>query len=130
MSRVVIEAPNRVLVVEDYRDRVEALVRDGVILTEFTHASNALEALDLLDRPWDVVFLDHDLETYIADPYPKEVTGADVARAMVRSGWMPKAVIIHSMNPAGAKEMEDILKEAEFPVYRIPITELTKWKLR
>lgn len=125
--QICIEAPARVLVVEDFQDRVDCLVRDGIIKTEFTHARNALQALDFLDERWDVIFLDHDLETYIQDPYKREINGTDIARYMATLDWRPSRVIIHSMNPTGAKNMEQILEDADFSVLRIPITAISSW---
>lgn len=125
--QICIEAPARVLVVEDFQDRVDCLVSDGIIRTEFTHAKNALQALDYLDERWDVIFLDHDLETYLQDPYKREITGTDIARYMATLDWRPSRVIIHSMNPTGAIAMERILRDAGFSVLRIPITAISSW---
>jgi hypothetical protein len=71
-----------------------------------------------------VVFLDHDLETYTDQT---EITGADVAKTIAGLPWKPSLVVIHSMNPSGAKTMEGILSGEGIQVLRIPISALTRW---
>jgi hypothetical protein len=131
MTQIRIDAPNRVLFVDDMHDRLEALLDEGVIVTkEVVYAPNALKALDYLqlDR-FDVVFLDHDLETYVYEPYCREITGQDVARAIadLPPDFRPRCAIIHSMNPSGARRMETILLQAGIPTHRIPITAMSGW---
>jgi CheY-like chemotaxis protein len=126
---VVIESPARVLVVDDFPCRKDALYASGVLKTACTYSSNALHALDQLEmNEFDVIFLDHDLETYVYEPYPREITGRDLAKCIVGLPWKPALVVIHSMNPKGAEVMESILQGEGIKVLRIPITELAGWR--
>lgn len=123
--RVKIEEPNSVLVVDDQLSRVEAMVRQGVIPPVLTHAPTATWGIRYMqEQKFDVVFLDHDLDTYVYEPYKREITGVDVVRAMIANQeiWKPAMTIIHSLNPEGAREMDRILKKAGYPCQRIPIT--------
>jgi hypothetical protein len=65
----------------------------------------------IAERRYDLVCLDHDLETEGFDR-----SGLDVARFVRRmpAGRRPKAVFIHSWNPRGADRMYEVLR----PVYR------------
>ena len=88
---------------------------------ELTHTFDAWEALELMKTTkFDLVQLDHDLGQFEYVPYKVEVTGTEVANGMAQ-GLLPEnrpdMVVIHSWNPAGARRMLDILREAEFNVF-------------
>jgi CheY-like chemotaxis protein len=80
----------------------------------------ALHALDA--RKFDMVFLDFNV------PDPANLTGLDVARHLVDSGFTGK-VVIHSANYWGARSIERILRtniltvRAEFSTFDINGTE-------
>lgn len=128
VTKILIEEPNRVLVVDDMPDRLGAMISDGVLVTkQITYAPNALRAICLLgEEKFDVVFLDHDLETYLGE---RELTGQDVARtlASLPPEFRPKHVVIHSMNFPGARAIEAILREAGIDHTRIPLTAFVNW---
>ena len=123
---VVIEAPNKVLVVDEMPARLDALYKSGVLQTKATYAKNGLVAIDWIvdNGPWDVIFLDHDLDTWVHDPYPREVTGRDVAQIITRQSWQPHLVVIHSMNSSGASNIENTLRSAGIKCMQIPIYQI------
>jgi CheY-like chemotaxis protein len=127
---LVIEAPNRVLFVDDQSSRLDALREAGVLQTEVVHAASALDGIDAVvdGGPWDVVFLDHDLDTKVYDPYPREVTGQDVARVLAGMAWRPRLVVVHSMNPVGAASIEAVLRDAGIRCLILPMSTLAAFK--
>lgn len=72
----------------------------------------------------DTLFLDHDLECVEYSPYPREVTGTDVAKALAEN-WKSEhkpLCIVHSLNVVDAPRMARILGTAGFIVHQIPYT--------
>lgn len=116
-----------VLVVDDEACRLRAMFAEGVFDGVMPiYAPDAFQAIARIsERPWDVLFLDHDLNT--CTPDGREVNGMDVALALVDQPWKPTVVIIHSMNFAGAKRMEALLLDRGIDVVRTPITAFTSW---
>lgn len=53
----------------------------------------------------EAISLDHDLEDFRQDPYPREVTGMDVVRWMIANGVFPRVINVHSHNSDRAKWM-------------------------
>jgi DNA-binding NarL/FixJ family response regulator len=124
--KIRIDSPTSVLFVDDQPGRVAYLRYKGVLKTEnVERVVNAYDAIELVkSKSYDVVFLDHDLETYEQGSH-KEITGQDVAKALVGSSvGRPACVVIHSMNPIGAEAIERIFNEAGILAYRAPILEL------
>lgn len=77
-------------------------------------AQTAQESIDILDKesPFDLVHLDHDLGGQVYCP-SDEVSGAHVARHIVSmpDDKCPSLVVVHSHNPAGAKNMVETLRD-------------------
>ena len=63
-------------------------------------------------KPWDIVFLDHDLGGQVFVPSSHPNTGYAVAKYMEENSVEAKQIIIHSMNPAGASNMKTVLPSA------------------
>jgi hypothetical protein len=128
MTDIRITDPERVLFVDDMPGRYAALLGNGVIACSrhrlVTDALAGIGAIELGEA--SVVFLDHDLETFVHDPYPREITGQDVARAIVSlsEDMRPKLVIVHSMNDVGAERIVDILRKGDVECVRIPVSTL------
>jgi hypothetical protein len=59
----------------------------------------------LKEKKWDVLFLDHDVDSV-------KYTGYDVAKFIVREGIEIPQIFIHSMNPVGAENIKNILPHA------------------
>lgn len=107
-----------VLVLEDDPERIKQF-KKRLIGNTFQIVSDADAAiLALTYNKWDVLFLDHDLggETYV--PSSNANTGYQVAKFLHDNPkYKPsEAIIIHSLNPGGAENMQAVLPEA----YRIP----------
>jgi CheY-like chemotaxis protein len=104
------------LVLEDDKDRMKKI---RSFLTGFTFlwcrtASEAINALSNTNNHFDIVSLDHDLAD---DHYIKPVengdligTGQDVADWIAYNKPDIQFVIIHSLNPAGGKNMQRVLE--------------------
>jgi CheY-like chemotaxis protein len=74
------------------------------------HANAAIKALK--KTPFDVVFLDHDLEGEPADPQDTNC-GSEVARFIVKNRISCGRIILHTENRAGRESMEAILGNCE-----------------
>lgn len=120
----------RIMILDDEPERhkkfMERLgtVHDLVIVNNYASAVHQLDGC-----PFDVVYLDYDLDEFVDNPidngpYGKEKCGFDVARYMAglpKSKW-PKKVVVHSLNPAKAPLMLETLKEVGIPVEYKPFT--------
>lgn len=122
----------KIFILEDSHDRIaifEPLLEEyDVVVTE-----TADEAIRVLrEEPFDTIFMDHDLGGvppgyYGAHTDPNsEMTGSEVARWMAESKLDRNVqVFIHSMNPEGAKSMQNILVDAGFKfVKAIPFSQI------
>lgn len=104
--------PLRVLLIEDLPERLEALTsiyraHAWVAVTTGARALTLLAAFD-----FDLISLDYNL----AD----ELTGADVAAAIVGTRHRDARIVVHSQNPIGAAEIRDLLPSAIlYPVSRM-----------
>lgn len=111
------------LILEDNERRRERfnhyLDEWNVITLQFCFTAD--KAIECLQREkYDVIFLDHDLggENFVESS--RDDTGAGVARWMATTSYVGREtdVIIHSMNPRGALEMEQTLQAAGFTMVR------------
>lgn len=110
----------RVLVLEDDPKRTWFLdFKDRLLGIEKNPHDFVRRALHELP---DTLFLDHDLECVEYMPYPREVTGTDVVKALVENwkGETRPLCIVHSMNAPAAKRMAGILEDGGFTVHQIP----------
>ena len=104
----------KTLFIDDDVFRFDRMVELGHIPPDSVHVDNGLKAIDAIvdDGPWCAIFFDHDLATFVADHYPREITGNDVARVLARMDWKPLSVVIHSTNPVGASNIRNTLADA------------------
>jgi DNA-binding NtrC family response regulator len=102
--------PLRVLVVEDDKERIEALL--GIYMYhDIAVAESAQDANEFLSQyQFDVVHLDYDLNSTL--------TGADVAASIPEQN-KSAVIIIHSDNPSGVDCIKALLPDA----YPISISE-------
>jgi len=113
----------KILILEDMVNRLaffkEKLGKHDVYY--FDQANDATEALRLInDKPWDIVFLDHDLEGRIFVPSSYHNTGYTVAKFIADNPDIEIGqVIIHSMNPIGSKNMKTVLPRADVIPYNL-----------
>jgi hypothetical protein len=112
----------KVLFIDDEVFRFDRMVETGNLESTAVHVDNAIKAIDAIvdDGPWDVIFFDHDLATFVQDPYKREITGNDVAKILVRQDWKPKRVIVHSTNSVGANNIFNTLNDVDIPVTICP----------
>lgn len=83
--------------------------KHDLIMTEF--AIEAIKSIHI--KKYDIIFLDHDLGGRQMVDSSYENTGYTVAKEIINSINKHTRVIIHSFNPVGAKNMNDILIHAE-----------------
>lgn len=125
----------RILFLDDMKARHEEFDRisEG---HDVTHVYNAIEAIYALDaaiadgRPYEQVFLDHDLSYHdimipVGAP-SREPTGMVVADHIVAMDVPPAEVVIHSHNPDAAREMVRRISDRwpEINVKRVAFAEL------
>ena len=77
------------------------------------------------NKPFDVIFLDHDLGGEIFVDSNEKNTGYQFSKFIMNEG-VNNSVIIHSMNPAGAQRMRSILPGSRLLPYRILVDFIKK----
>jgi CheY-like chemotaxis protein len=114
----------KVLFVDDEKWRFDKMMDWGIIPPTAVWANSALDAIDAIvdSGPFDSVFLDHDLNTFVHDPYPREITGNDVARVLCSQEWKPVSIVVHSANPVGAARIMATLQDGGLSPILKPIT--------
>lgn len=110
----------KIIILEDSIERIRTFKKElhGHDLFFFDQVSEAKEALTLLG-PFDVIFLDHDLDDKVFVNSNEENTGYQLAKYIAENNIKFDQIIIHSMNPAGVSKMKGILPNAicaPFPV--------------
>ena len=126
----------RVLVLDDIKHRHDTFDRtyDGPD-DEVVHSYRYFHFLDmLLTCKWDLVHLDHDLGDFVdnADTYvdgwgkTQEYNGQHAAMRIceLEDDRLPDRVIIHSVNPVGARAMKAMLFRRGVPVTWEPFGDL------
>lgn len=104
----------KVLILEDSVARIETFKRklaNEYDLYFFDQVRDAIEALSLMG-PFDIVFLDHDLDDKIYVNSEEPNTGYQLAKYISDNKLEFTQVIIHSMNAVGSARMKDILPDA------------------
>ena len=115
----------KVLVLEDNQDRInlfKQIFRNSNLLI-VTNIDDFIREIrrDVFDR----IYMDHDLGGGAFVPSENETTGYQAAKYMVEYDLQKEAeIIIHSMNPAGAEAMRNVLHKNEYNVQVIPFSEL------
>ena len=97
----------RILFLDDAPERVKVF-KQTYIGYNYDIAMNYEECIKLLKTNYyDVVFLDHDLDerSYAGIQDPSIKTGNDVAKFINTLPKCPDLVIVHSLNPEGAKNI-------------------------
>lgn len=118
----------KILILEDMSERIhffkEKLKKHDVYY--FDEAKDAIDALKLMkDKPWDIVFLDHDLGGKVFVPSSDPNTGYAVAKYISENSDLEiKQIILHSMNPAGTQNMKSVLPRADIIPFNLLRTKL------
>lgn len=113
----------KIFVLEDSHSRINALKKKFKKDDDyyFDNVVEAIEGFDLLG-PFDIILLDHDLEGKIFVNSTYENTGYQFAKYLSEKEELNAQIIIHSMNPNGAKNMKSALPQAEI----VPFPRLLK----
>jgi CheY-like chemotaxis protein len=104
---------NRVLILEDNKERIVQFRKNlnGLNVVVDEHAVDAIQHLQ--NEDWDVLFLDHDLGDAVCVSTNNKDTGSEVARWLESNPTRkPRIIIIHSLNVVGQKYMKGILLNA------------------
>ncbi len=125
------DSPLRILLVENSSRRIQTFTRwlpddSDVVLRPVRIGNIAIEMLRR-DRPrdWMGVMLDYDLNLF--DKSAVYRCGGDVAQTMLARTDREIPVLVHSMNPAGAAFMCELLVGAGFDnVTCIPFEDVTR----
>ncbi len=112
----------KVLFIDDDVYRFERMLETQQLHVAAIHVDNALKAINAIvdDGPWDYIYFDHDLATFVDDPYKREITGHDVAKVLVQQDWKPINVVVHSTNSVGANNIKNTLTDAGINVTVCP----------
>lgn len=105
----------KVLFIDDEVERFEKMLELQYLDTHTaTHVNNGIKAIDAIvdNGPWDIIYFDHDLATFVQEPYKREITGNDVAKVLVKQEWKPSKVYIHSSNTIGAENIKHTLEDS------------------
>lgn len=115
----------KVFVLEDNPVRVEIIKENWSQFAEFDIATSFKEAIKIFSDDYDLLMLDHDLGGKIFISSKVENSGANFLRWFVNKKCKDCDIIIHSHNPEGSKNMEEILVRNGYKqVIRIPFGNL------
>mgnify|MGYP001077491652 CR=1 FL=1 len=103
----------KILVLEDGKRRT-AWFKEHFINDEITIVSSVEKAKRyLIEETPEMIFLDHDLDDRIFVDSKEENTGYQLAKFIKKSKKIYNCIIIHSMNPVGARKMKQVLLEGK-----------------
>jgi hypothetical protein len=123
----------RLLVVEDCEQRIARFrqwIKPPFRPTFVRSAGRALRVLDLDGgRTFAGILLDHDLDQAVAAESELQLSGRQVVERLITRIDPDVPILIHSVNPLGARRMEQRLIEHGFDVTRIPFFNLTRFRL-
>jgi CheY-like chemotaxis protein len=104
----------KIFILEDSQERRKVfhkMLSPTHDLSFFGHVEDAKIALRT-GGPFDILFLDHDLDNRVFVDSEEENTGYQLAKYIAENNVHGK-IIIHSMNPYGAARMQEILPDAQ-----------------
>ena len=112
----------KIYIVEDAPERMEWF-RTTFHDCEITHTDQVEKACkDIEENEYDLIFLDRDLGHY-------KFNGEDIAWHMKENKLAEKsAIVIHSVNPRGQRNMKKYLDTYHSQVLQIPFPQLRKMK--
>ena len=116
---------SKVLVIDDIPERHQ-IIREWLhfyhnvdredVLSSYSYRQG-IEALSIYSDKLDMIFLDHDFD-FLVNEDEKDKTGVDIAKFMIEHELNIPVTII-SVNPVGAKNIENTLKgHVDTVVYR------------
>ena len=100
----------KVLLIDDEREIPHIKSVYGIEVTKVAKSyTEGIQALQ--EGGWDMLLLDHDLNSY---PEGKEKTGTDIMRFLqANPKLLPQSIIFVTMNPGGRRRMEGILSDIQ-----------------
>ena len=99
----------KILILEDNIERIKVF-KTHLFNEEKDFCTTAEQAIELLTaKKYDLVYLDHDLEGKPYEDSNYKNTGYQVAKVIPTTINKDTQIIIHSMNPIGAKAMRDVI---------------------
>jgi hypothetical protein len=108
----------RVLFIDDECYRFNRMLDTNNLHVDATHVDDGIKAIwAILNGPWDYIYFDHDLATFLDDLDGDcfEITGYTVAKVLVEQSWKPTNVVIHSTNSIGANNIKNLLDDYDIP---------------
>lgn len=119
--------------IEDSDERVRLCQQwtpNSFRLTLVRSAGRALKVLELdAGRVYGGILLDFDLDQAVASESELQLNGQQVAERLRERVDRDVPILIHSVNPLGARSMEQRLLEHGFDVTRIPFFNLNRERL-
>lgn len=112
----------KILILEDSGPRIKLFKQHygkDHDLYFFDKVIDAKDALELMG-PFDILFLDHDLDDRVYVPSEEPNTGYQLAKWVAERNIKFNEIILHSLNPAGVQNMKAVLPHAKI----IPFTNL------
>lgn len=112
----------KILILEDSGQRIKLFKQHygkKHDLYFFDKVIDAKDALELMG-PFDIIFLDHDLDDRVYVPSEEPNTGYQLAKWIAEKNLKFDEIILHSLNPAGVQNMKAVLPEAKI----VPFTNL------
>lgn len=109
----------KILILEDNKYRIEHfknMLNKKFIECEIVFTDNVKKAKKIFnDNQWDIIFLDHDLDDRVYVDSNEPNTGYQFAKFLNKnlSNTIP-IIIIHTLNPVGARNMMNELKTARY----------------
>ncbi len=105
----------KIFILEDTEERIKRFCHDLVNHKLFVYDNVDMAKEDFNKHgPYDAIFLDHDLDQKIFVDSDDDNTGYKFAVYMSEQGHDGKNVIIHTLNPAGARRMMHALPKAQY----------------
>lgn len=100
----------KVLLIDDQREAPHIKSMYGVDVTRVAKSyDEGIRALQ--EGGWDVLLLDHDLNSY---PDGVEKTGSDIMKFLQENqNLLPQSIIFVTMNPGGRRRMQGILHDIQ-----------------
>lgn len=118
----------KIFILEDNKERIK-IFEESLIGHELFIAKDVQEAKKILKQNnyFPLIFLDHDLENRVFVPSEEENTGYAVAKFINENNVKYSHCIIHSLNPVGASNMNNILKNSiKIPFLMLNLKNLLK----
>jgi hypothetical protein len=100
----------RILMIDDTRDELDVSCRLDLIARNFWAGRDALKLMG----PWDLLYLDHDLNSFSNDAPngSSEWTGYDIMRFLEENPqFLPGNIRCISSNPPGRQRIEMVIKK-------------------